>query len=73
MADYCDSTIRKIAWQGSDWVVTTIAGLLACGLAIAIERHRELIQSNEPDYRRLRDRLRRLTSERQPPAQMSVR
>ncbi len=54
-------------------VVTTIAGLLACGLAIAIERHRELIQSNEPEYRRLRDRLRRLTSERQPPAQMSVR
>ena len=54
-------------------VVTIIAGLFACGLAIAIERHRELIQSDEPEYRRLRDRLRRLTRERQPPAQMSVR
>jgi len=41
-------------------VVTLIAGLLACGLALAIERHRELLASDDPDYRRLQEKVRRL-------------
>ena len=39
-------------------VVALIAGLLACVLAIAIERHRDQLASGDPDYRRLLERLR---------------
>jgi uncharacterized protein involved in exopolysaccharide biosynthesis len=39
-------------------VVALIVGLLACVLAIATERHRELLASGEPAYRRLCERLR---------------
>ncbi len=40
--------------------VTLILGLLACVLAIAIERHRALLGSGDPEYKRLQERLRNL-------------
>jgi uncharacterized protein involved in exopolysaccharide biosynthesis len=41
-------------------VVTLVVFILACGLAIALERHRELLESGQPEYRRLYERLRKL-------------
>jgi len=51
-------------------LATAVVCIVACGLAVAIERHRELVQSDEPEYRRLRARLRTIT--RQPRATPSV-
>jgi uncharacterized protein involved in exopolysaccharide biosynthesis len=46
-------------------VVALIVGLLACVLAIATERHRELLASGDPQYRRLLQRLRIVGQSRQ--------
>jgi uncharacterized protein involved in exopolysaccharide biosynthesis len=43
-------------------LTTLVIALLACGVAIGIERHHELLASGEPDYLRLRDRLRTIAS-----------
>jgi capsule polysaccharide export protein KpsE/RkpR len=43
-------------------LVTVVVGVLACGLALLRQHSRELLTEQDPEYMRLRDRVRRLFS-----------